>query len=160
MQQLLQIRCTIHNFSSMNMIYYISNTIDVQKINTTVERRYFLFNTYVITFPKTCVSSHVQTTILLLYTIRQLARQQMRVSTLSRVKFIIYYYFLTRSIERFPTILLRSFIIIILYVSELSNHRRPTLSFFVTILKYYTPITHTCRAFDEEHCSNSSYAHE
>lgn len=128
-------------------------------MNTRVERRYF-FNTYVITFPKTCVSSHVQTTILLLYTIRQLARQQMHVSTLSRVKFIIYYYFLTRSIERFTIILLRSFIIIILYVSELSNHRRPTLSFFVTIPKYYTPITHTRYTFDKKHCSDLSYTHE
>jgi len=119
------------------------------------------FNTYVITFPKTCVSSHVQTTILLLYTTRQLAHQQMRVSTLSRVKFIIYYYLLTRSIERFTTILLHSFIIIILYVSELSNHRRPTLSFFVTIPKYYTPITHTrLYTFDKKHCSDLSYTHE
>lgn len=118
------------------------------------------FNTYVISFPKTSVSSHVQTTILLLYTIRQLTRQQMRVSTLLRVKFIIYYYFLTRSIERFTTILLRSFIIIILYVSELSNHRRPTLSFFVTIPKYYTLITHMRYTIDKKHCSDLSYTHK
>jgi len=93
-------------------------------MKTSVEPRCF-FITDVIAFPKTCVSSHVQTTmLLLLHTIRQLiARQQMRVvSTLSRVKFFFYlllffdsiYYVCT--VQRFRTyhLIIRSFLLLLL----------------------------------------------